>query len=70
MTYHDRGTEQHADDAKMHHFLDTNLHRAKPRVSERTATQPISREDHSNAAFMLKTTPSHVFSGLDSLLLF
>lgn len=33
MFYHDRNTEQYTDDAKMHHFLDMNLFRAKPRVS-------------------------------------
>jgi len=26
------GEQQHRDDAKMHHFLDTNLYRARPRV--------------------------------------
>ena len=35
MFYHDRGAEQYVDDAKMHHFLDSNLYRAKPRVSNR-----------------------------------
>ena len=33
MFYHDRSAEQYTDDAKMHHFLDTNLFRAKPPVS-------------------------------------
>ena len=32
MFFESQGAEQHRDDAQMHHFLDTNLYRAKPRV--------------------------------------
>ena len=32
MFFESQGAEQYRDDAKMHHFLDTNLYRAKPRV--------------------------------------
>jgi hypothetical protein len=45
MFYHDRGTEQHSDEAKMHHFLETNLFRAKPRVSERTNLRIFMRRN-------------------------
>lgn len=32
MFFENQGAEQYRDDAKMHHFLDTNLYRARPRV--------------------------------------
>lgn len=32
MFFESQGAEQHRDDAQMHHFLDTNLFRARPRV--------------------------------------
>jgi hypothetical protein len=32
MFYENHGAEHHNDDAQMHHFLDTNLYRARPRV--------------------------------------
>jgi len=32
MFFESQGAEQHRDDAQMHHFLDTNLYRARPRV--------------------------------------
>ncbi len=32
MYFESQGTEQYRDDAHMHHFLDTNLFRARPRV--------------------------------------
>jgi hypothetical protein len=34
MFFENQGAEQHRDDAQMHHFLDTNLYRAKPRVRD------------------------------------
>jgi len=34
MFFQNNAAEHHHDDAQMHHFLDTNLHRAKPRVRE------------------------------------
>ena len=33
MFFESQGAEQYRDDAQMHHFLDTNLYRARPRVS-------------------------------------
>ncbi|UJR27956.1 hypothetical protein I4U23_009214 [Adineta vaga] len=33
MFFENQGTEQHRDDAQMHHFLDTNLYRARPRAA-------------------------------------
>lgn len=35
MFFESQGAEQHRDDAQMHHFLDTNLFRARPRVRDR-----------------------------------
>lgn len=32
MFFETQGTEHYHDDAQMHHFLDTNLYRARPRV--------------------------------------
>jgi hypothetical protein len=32
MFYENHGAEHQHDDAQMHHFLDTNLYRARPRV--------------------------------------
>jgi hypothetical protein len=34
MFFENHATEHHHDDAHMHHFLDTNLYRARPRVRE------------------------------------
>ena len=33
MYFKSQAAEQYTDDAQMHHFLDTNLYRAKPKVS-------------------------------------
>jgi uncharacterized protein YegP (UPF0339 family) len=32
MFFENHAAEHHHDDANMHHFLDTNLYRARPRV--------------------------------------
>ena len=34
MFFENQAAEYHHDDAQMHHFLDANLYRARPRVSE------------------------------------
>ena len=33
MFFEKKGVEHHHDEAKIHHFLDNNLYRAKPRVN-------------------------------------
>jgi hypothetical protein len=41
MLFENAAAEYHHDDAQMHHFLDTNLYRARPRVRQRNFQQAM-----------------------------
>jgi len=55
MFFENHAAEHHHDDANMHHFLDTNLYRARPRVRKSTQSVKTSitrlREKNVNFKF-------------------